>query len=102
MELKDRKTKISLSTYDVEFVDKIEVDREFIWGQCDTSNKIITIATRKQNGKRVTEDELKSTYYHELVHAILNEGQYCKLSFNEPLVEWIAICLLQLSKQKAL
>lgn len=30
MELKDRKTKISLSTYDVEFVDKIEVDRGFV------------------------------------------------------------------------
>jgi hypothetical protein len=35
---------------------------------------------------------------HEIVHAILDEGQYGEISSNEPLVEWLAKCLIQLNK----
>lgn len=75
MELQNRKVKLSLSTYDVKFVDKIDTEDGFRWGECNTAHKTITIATKRADGKRkITDDELRATYYHELVHAILDEG----------------------------
>ena len=51
---------------------------------------------------KINNDSLQETYYHEILHSILNEGQYNEESDNEPLVEWMAKCLLQLKKQNAL
>lgn len=102
METEDRKIRLNSSTYTVEFMDKIPVRRGFRWGETDTVEKTIKVATKKASGRKMTNDEKKLTYFHELVHAILDEGQYCKESNNETLVEWIGHCLLQLSKQKAL
>ena len=50
----------------------------------------------------IHKDTLQETYYHEIIHSILNEGQYKEESDDEHLVEWIAKCLLQLKKQNAL
>ena len=40
--------------------------------------------------------EAKITLLHELIHAILDEGQYHNSSENEPMVEWLARCLKSL------
>lgn len=105
MELKDRKIKVGHSVYSLLFMKKttLEVGEEkFNFGNTNTADKIIEIAKIKPSGKSFTKEELLDTYYHELIHAILDEGQYCQESNNESLVEWIAHCLVQLSKQKAL
>lgn len=40
--------------------------------------------------------EAKITLIHELIHAILDEGQYHGSSADEPMVEWLARCLKSL------
>lgn len=42
------------------------------------------------------------SFLHEIVHAILNEGQYSGSSDDEPLVEWLAKCLKHLKDQKVI
>lgn len=40
--------------------------------------------------------DAKITLIHELIHAILDEGQYGNASNDEPMVEWLARCLKSL------
>lgn len=40
--------------------------------------------------------DAKITLLHELIHAILDEGQYSNASNDEPMVEWLARCLKSL------
>ena len=48
------------------------------------------------------ENEILITLYHEIIHAILLTGQYINSSNDEPLVEWLARCILSLKNQKIL
>lgn len=104
MDFKKRNIKIGHSTYKVQYMDKIPVveGEGFRFGEINTADKLISVATQKPNKKKFSEDQLKTTYYHELIHGILGEGQYLSESNNEPLVEWLAYCFVQLSKQNAL
>ena len=45
---------------------------------------------------------MELTYLHELVHAILNQGQYWNEFDNEAFVEYMAKRLYELKKQNAL
>lgn len=88
--------------YTIEYVDVVKCDDEnmFCWGDTDGRTHTIRIATKDMNGKKISKEELEITVLHELVHAILNEGQYREYSNNEPLVEWCARCLHSLKVQK--
>jgi len=44
----------------------------------------------------MSKSETKITLLHELLHAILDEGQYFAQSEDEPMVEWLARCLKSL------
>lgn len=68
-----------------------------MFGRTNAIDKHIYIATKNDNNKKLSNVEIKTTLYHELIHAILSEGAYGKESDNEPLVEWIAKCLVQLN-----
>ena len=46
--------------------------------------------------------EIYITLVHEIIHAILDTGQYFEESQKEPLVEWIARCIISLLKQDIL
>lgn len=69
-------------------------DGTFLYGQARPREKEIHIYN--EGGAR----EKKLTLLHELIHAILMEGSYFDANNDEPLVEWIAKCLLSLKEQK--
>ena len=76
----------------VNYVDKIESDECFLYGQTTWhSNTIeINIALKTDNGVKFKKHELESTLRHELFHVILNALYFDELSKNETLVEWLA------------
>lgn len=92
------------TTYTIEYVDKIEVDNPNTWrfGEEDASNHTIQICTKFRNGGSLSKSEIEKNLVHELIHAILDEGQFFEESSNEPLVEWLARCLHSIHKQGVL
>ena len=95
---KQKRIKIFNTTYTIKYIDKIENnENKFVFGITNAIDKHIYIATKNDNNKKLSNVEIKTTLYHELIHAILSEGAYEKESDNEPLVEWIAKCLVQLN-----
>lgn len=96
--IKQKRIKIFNNIYTIKYVDKIKSDEDkFLFGITNVIDKHIYIATKNDNNKKLSNVEIKTTLYHELIHAILSEGAYEKESDNEPLVEWIAKCLVQLN-----
>lgn len=104
MNKKNRTIKIFNASYKLRFVDEIESEEggEWAYGTCNSAANIITIATKGIDGKPLKDDVLKVTLLHELIHAILNEGQYRNSSSDEPQVEWLAKCLKHLIDQQVI
>ena len=100
--MKNKKFEIFGSEYTIEYVDKLEPTSEnvFTEGRCNSSAKLIQIATKNIKGEPVKPGELKICLLHELFHAILDEGQYAGASADEPMVEWMARCIKSLRDQK--
>ena len=88
--------------YTIQYKDKIEVEDESLFRVGTTSSAAhrITLAKLDYDGKPMDKSEAKITLIHELIHAILNEGQYHDASSDEPMVEWLARCLKSLLDQK--
>lgn len=63
-------------------------------GKCDSSQNQIILQTR-HTGEALPACKIEGTFYHELVHALLDMGSYDKLSGNEQLVQFIGGCLHQ-------
>lgn len=102
---KEKKTiKIFNTSYKLRFVDKIEPKEEgdFTFGICDSASCTIEVATKGTDNKPLKDDVIELSLLHELVHAILNEGQYKNSSNDEPLVEWLAKCLKHLIDQQVI
>lgn len=72
------------------------------FGETDTGNHLIRISTKTIKGDTIKPRSQEVTKMHELLHAILDEGQFLEESVNEPLVEWMAKCLVSLKEQKML
>lgn len=100
---KNRTINIFGSKYNIKYVDEVvDSDNNWMYGITDICNKVISISTKLPCGKPIQKEELEFTLVHEILHAILNSGQYNGYSNDEPLVEWIARCLVSLRKQKVL
>ena len=104
MEIKNRQIKIGNSRWKVKLEESmLSKDGEsFYFGNSNATYKEIKLSTKLPDNTKINNDSLQETYYHEILHSILNEGQYNEESDNESLVEWMAKCLLQLKKQNAL
>ena len=103
MELKNKSFNIFGTKYRIKFVDNVlNEESNWIYGKTDAISKEILISTKLSNGKNVQENEILITLYHEIMHAILLIGQYVNSSSDEPLVEWLARCILSLKNQKIL
>ena len=103
MELKNKSFNIFGTKYRIKFVDNVlDEESNWIYGKTDATSKEILISTKLSNGKDVQENENLITLYHEIIHAILLIGQYVNSSSDEPLVEWLARCILSLKNQKIL
>lgn len=94
MEYKDRTIDIFGSKWKLKFVDKIDLeDDSNPAGITDANKRLIVISTNQ------SDNEVMITLLHELIHAILDTGQYLNSSQNEPMVEFVARSLYSLTKQ---
>lgn len=95
MEYKDRTIDIFGSKWKLKFVDKIDLeDDSNPDGITDANKRLIAVSTNQ------SDNEVMITLLHELIHAILNTGQYLNSSQNEPMVEFVARSLYSLTKQR--
>ena len=97
--------KLFNTIWKIEYVDSIETnsngEEQFSYGQANPLDHTIKIARYVGDVKQSKED-IKLTLLHELVHIIFITGQYNSCNSDEPLVEWIANCLMSLKDQKIL
>lgn len=95
--------KIFNSTWTVSFVDTIKTEDggKYVGITYGSQNKI-EIATKDSDGNSLPETTVKVTVLHEMIHAILEEGQYGEASLDEPMVEWIANCIYSIKQQDKL
>lgn len=68
-------------------------------GEADFTEKIITLCN-KFKGKKITKAEKEKTYYHELVHMVLDSIDRHKLKYTEDFVEAFAQRLYEYEKSK--
>lgn len=80
-------------TYKVKLVKK--VDSEDSCGEVNNDTKIIKL---KKSNKAYSQEMVEETFWHELIHAILDEAEYGELSKDEKLVERLGRLLHQALK----
>lgn len=68
-------------------------------GEADFTEKVITLCD-KYNGKKVNKMEKEQTYFHELVHMILDSMDRHNLKYNEAFVEEFSQRLYEYEKTK--
>jgi hypothetical protein len=86
-----KKIKVGDNWYSVEVVEALE--DKYAMGSIEFTKRAIQLNSRSQSGKRYTPTEVKETFWHELVHAILVDmGEY-RLNNKEQFVEQFAIRL---------
>lgn len=97
--------KLFNTIWKIEYVDSIEIEsndgEHFSYGQADPLSHTIKIA-KYVGGIKQSKEDIELTLLHELFHAMFITGQYGHCNSDEPLVEWLANCLLSLKKQKVL
>lgn len=76
-------------------------DNMYQYGITYNAKKEIHIS-KKVGDSIQPESEVYLTLVHEIVHCILDAGQYNEESQNEALVEWLSRCIVSLLKQKIL
>lgn len=88
--------------YAIQYVDKIDTGDKHIFrfGSTNVASHKITLARLNYEGQPINKSDAEITLLHELIHAILDEGQYNNASNDEPMVEWLARCLHSLRNQK--
>ncbi len=75
-------------------------EEHWIWGQTVDVKRKIRISTLDAENNPLSDDDILDTIAHECVHAILDSGQYCNASSDEPMVEFLAKGILSLIKSK--
>lgn len=97
--------KVFNTTWTVSFIDNFNKEvneNELKLGDTNNETKQIRIATKTTDGSILPENNIKLTLLHEIIHAILDTGQYCNASNDESLVEWLANCIYSLKEQNKL
>lgn len=101
--MKNKKINLFGSIWKIEFIDNvIDEDNNWIFGHLISDERTIKISTKDQKGKSLPKHEVNLTVLHEVMHAVLITGQYISISDDEPLVEWLARCILSLRNQNLL
>ena len=72
------------------------------WGESNNALHEIRVSQECIDGTPIPERTQELTKLHELVHCMLDEGQYTNESQNEGLVEWLAKCILSLKEQNVI
>lgn len=80
-------------------IDDVYCSNEGLGGEADFGEKMITLCGYFR-GKRVSKIEREQTFYHELVHMILNSMARHSLKYNEDFVDEFAMRLFEYEKTK--
>ena len=90
------------TVFTIKLVDTLdEDDNNLHYGLTEGNTKEIRISKEVMKAKQPN-SEIYITLVHEIIHAILDTGQYIEESEKEPLVEWLARCIISLLKQDIL
>ena len=85
--------------FTIKLVDTLdEDDNNLHYGLTEDNIKEIKISKEVMKAKQPN-SEIYITLVHEIIHAVLDTGQYLEESQKEPLVEWLARCIISLLKQ---
>lgn len=82
------------STYKIKWVDGIikkeeEEESSWLFGRITPSTRTIEVATLNEKNEPITEEQIITTFWHEVAHAIILEGCYNKYNDDEPFIEWV-------------
>lgn len=90
------------TVFTIKLVDTLdEDDNNLHYGLTEGNTKEIRISKEVMKAKQ-PDSELYVTLVHEIIHAILDTGQYLEESQKESLIEWLARCIISLLKQDIL
>lgn len=90
------------TVFTIKLVDTLdEEDKLLHYGITECNTKEIRISKEVMNAKQPY-SEMYITLVHEIIHAVLDTGQYLEESQKEPLVEWLTRCIISLLKQDIL
>ena len=90
------------TVFTIKLVDTLdEDDNNLHYGLTEDNIKEIRISKEVIKAKQ-PDSEIYITLVHEIIHAVLNTGQYIEESQKEPLVEWLTRCIISLLKQDIL
>ena len=93
-----REFKLNNKKIIVEFDDAYCKDEDCL-GMADFDLKLITL-TSKVNNKRLPKAEVDKTFYHELMHLILDAANRHKLKWNEDFVDTVGLLLYEFERTK--
>ena len=90
------------TVFTIKLVDTLDKEDKLLhYGITKCNTKEIRISKEVMKAKQ-PDSEIYITLVHEIIHAILDTGQYLEESQKEPLVEWLARCIISLLKQDIL
>ena len=90
------------TVFTIKLVDTLdEDDNNLHYGLTEDNTKEIKISKEVMKTKQ-SDSEIYITLVHEIIHAVLNTGQYLEESQKEPLIEWLTRCIISLLKQDIL
>ena len=90
------------TVFTIKLVDTLdEDDNNLHYGLTEDNTKEIKISKEVMKVKQ-SDSEIYITLVHEIIHAVLNTGQYLEESQKEPLIEWLTRCIISLLKQDIL
>ena len=90
------------TVFTIKLVDTLdEDDNNLHYGLTEDNTKEIRISKEVIKAKQ-PDSEIYITLVHEIMHAVLNTGQYLEESQKEPLIEWLTRCIISLLKQDIL
>lgn len=96
---KSKKFQFQGIDWEIHWVDEIKRDDDGItYGNTDFAKRIVTLSTEAK-GVPIPELAVNRTLWHELVHLILEEGQYGEASSDEAMVELLGKGIYELIKQ---
>lgn len=97
---KNRTIKIFDTEWKIKFLDKVYTDENtWVFGLSVGAERILYVSLKDKNDKPLKDSEIQDTVVHEIIHAVLDTLCFFDISHNEPAVEWLTKCLIQLEKQ---
>jgi len=82
----------------VEFDNEYCEDEGYL-GEADFDLRLITLAS-KDGDKRLPKSEIDKTFYHELIHLILDAANRHQLKYNEDFVDAVGLLLYEFERTK--